>query len=202
MRTVDNEKLKLLANIIKEYAYSHGGIVPSLGEITTVTGMSKATAYRYMKLLGESGDFKYNGKNTLEVSGEKYSGSSVKRLPVLGAVPCGTPESEEESIEGYMALPEEWCKGDCFLLRTYGDSMADIGINEGDLVLVRKSETAESGQVVVALTEEGSTLKRLKTEDGKAVLYAENKSYSPSKRRIAPKELIIQGIAIKLIKDI
>lgn len=202
MRTKDSEKLKLLGEYVKDYAYEHNGKTPSLGDIMEYTGMTKATAYRYMRTLAQSEEFNYNGKNTLEVSGERYSRNEVKKLPILGAIPCGNPEKEEEYIEGYLSVPEIWCRGECFLLRTYGDSMADIGINEGDLVLVKKSDFAESGQVVVALTEEGNTLKRFRLEEGKAVLYAENRTYPQNKRRIEPKELSIQGIALKLIKDI
>lgn len=56
---------------------------------------------------------------------------------------------------------QEWVDGECFLLEAYGDSMVDIGIDEGDLILVKKTETAGTGDVVVALTERGNTLKRL-----------------------------------------
>ena len=92
--------------------------------------------------------------------------------------------------------------GECFLLRAYGDSMIDLGIEKGDLILVRKTSEAADGQVIVALTEEGNTLKRIRYENGEPVLYAENKSYPESKRVIRSKKLTIQGIALKLIKDI
>ena len=83
-----------------------------------------------------------------------------------------------------------------------GDSMVDIGVNEGDLVLVKKTVTALDGQVVVALTENGNTLKRLSYENGKPILLAENSAYSEKERIIRPKRLEIQGIALKIIKDI
>ena len=88
------------------------------------------------------------------------------------------------------------------MLRAYGDSMIDIGIEKGDLILVKKTCTAEGGEVVVALTEEGNTLKRLFWEDGRPRLHAENKRYKPKNRDIYPKSLIIQGVALKVIKDI
>ena len=99
-------------------------------------------------------------------------------------------------------LQKEWLDGECFLLEAYGDSMADIGVHAGDLVLVKKTNVATDGQVVVALTEEGNTLKRLHYENGKPVLYAENSSYTEKQRVIHPKELTIQGVALKVIKDI
>lgn len=102
----------------------------------------------------------------------------------------------------YLAVPEEWIDGECFLLEAYGDSMVDIGIDKGDLVLVKKTETANDGDVVVALTEDGNTLKRLFWENGKPRLHAENKTYTGRMLDFYPRELTIQGIALKVIKDI
>lgn len=100
-----------------------------------------------------------------------------------------------------MPCRKNWCKGDCFLLRAYGDSMINIGVEKGDLILVRKTNEASDGDIVVALTENGNTLKRIFWEDGKPRLHAENKSYSPKEQNIYPKQLTIQGVALKLIKD-
>lgn len=80
--------------------------------------------------------------------------------------------------------------------------MIDLGIEKGDLILVKRKSEATDGQIVVALTEEGNTLKRIRFEDGKPVLYAENHTYTGSKRIIHPKQLSIQGVALKLIKDL
>ena len=80
--------------------------------------------------------------------------------------------------------------------------MVDLGIEQGDLILVKRKSEASDGQIVVALTEEGNTLKRIRFEDGKPVLYAENHTYTDSKRIIHPKQLFIQGVALKLIKDL
>lgn len=87
-----------------------------------------------------------------------------RRIPVVGMIVCGTPDEQEEHISRYLAIPEEWLDGECFLLEAYGDSMADIGVHAGDLVLVKKTNVANDGQVIVALTEEGNTLKRLHYE--------------------------------------
>lgn len=80
--------------------------------------------------------------------------------------------------------------------------MIDLGIEKGDLILVKRKSEATDGQIVVALTEEGNTLKRIRFEDGKPALYAENHTYTDSKRIIHPKQLSIQGVALKLIKDL
>ena len=80
--------------------------------------------------------------------------------------------------------------------------MIDIGIEKDDLILVKKTCTAENGEVVVALTEDGNTLKRLFWENGRPRLHAENRRYSPKRKDIYPSELTIQGIALKVIKSI
>ena len=79
--------------------------------------------------------------------------------------------------------------------------MVDAGVDAGDLILVKKTSEATDGQIVVALTENGNTLKRIFWENGRPRLHAENKNYPAEQRDIYPKELSIQGVALKLIKD-
>ncbi len=204
MRVFDSEKLEKMEKFIHDYMRGSNGKVPKLPEIMEYMEMSKATAYRYIVKLSNDGKVEYNGKGTMkpaEASNYTRKYKSVK-VPIYGSIICGTPEDEEQYNEGYLAIPEEWVDGECFLLRAKGDSMVDIGVNEGDLVLVKKTNTALEGQVVVALTEDGNTLKRLGYEGKKPVLYAENKSYPAEKQVIRPKKLEIQGVATKIMKDI
>ena len=204
MRVFDREKLERMEKYIHDYMQRSNGTVPKLSEIMEYMDMSKATAYRYIMKLNDEGKVEYNGKGTMkpaEPSNYTRKYSSIK-VPIYGSVICGTPEEEEQHNEGYLAIPEEWVDGECFLLKAKGDSMVDIGVNQGDLVLVKKPITAPAGQVVVALTENGNTLKRLAYENGKPILLAENSTYSEKERVIRPKQLAIQGIALKIIKDI
>ena len=198
MKSLSEKMLKDTEEYIKTYVESNNGKSPSLIQIADCLGIAKSVAYRYVKALDARGIVHYSGKRTLSVDGEKYKRSNSVRLPILGSVICGSPEEQEQYIEGYVAIPEEWVDGECFLLRAYGDSMTGIGVDDGDLVLVKRTNTAESGQVVVALTDDGNTLKRLFYENGKPVLRPENKAYPD----IYPRELNIQGIALKVIKDI
>ena len=204
MRVFDREKLDRMEDFIHKYMRENNGDVPKLPEIMEYMEMSKATAYRYIVKLNSDGKVEYNGKGTMkptETSNYTRRYRSVK-VPIYGSIICGTPEEEEQHNEGYLAIPEEWVDGECFLLKARGDSMVDIGVNEGNLVLVKKTMTALDGQVVVALTENGNTLKRLGYENGKPILLAENSTYSEKERVIRPKRLEIQGIALKIIKDI
>lgn len=200
MRTMNQEKIDRLSEFINQYARNNNGSSPSLSEITEYMDMSKSTAYRYILELEKRGLVFYRGKRTLETELQRKMKCNFRRIPIVGQIVCGSPDDQEEYVSGYLTIPEEWLDGECFLLRAYGDSMIDIGIDKDDLILVKKAETAENGDVVVALTENGNTLKRLFWEDGKPRLHAENKKYK--KKDIYPTALTIQGIALKVIKNI
>ena len=202
MRVMSEEKLNKLAEFIKQYARENNGASPGLTDIMEHMDMVKSTAYRHILELEKRGIVSYSGKKTLDAPLQKKMRVMSRRIPIVGMIVCGTPDEQEEHITGYLAVPEEWVDGECFLLEAYGDSMVDIGIDEGDLILVKKTETASSGDVVVALTETGNTLKRLFWENGRPRLHAENKTYTKEKQDIYPRELMIQGIALKVIKDI
>ena len=180
---------------------TNNGEAPKFGEILAHMEMSKSVGYRYLTRLKEQGIIEYSGKGTLSMEGRSLRRYNSVRVPIVGNVICGSPEEEEEYAEGFLAIPEEWVQGECFLLRAYGDSMVDVGVEAGDLILVKKTSEATDGQIVVALTENGNTLKRIFWENGHPRLHAENKSYSAQQRDIYPKELSIQGVALKLIKD-
>ena len=202
MRSMNENKLTEIAEYIKTYARENNGEAPRLVEIMSHMNMAKATTYRYVLELEKRGVISYNGKKTLESPLQKKMRCGFRRVPIVGMVICGTPDEQEEHVTGYLAIPEEWVDGECFLLEAYGDSMIDLGIFEGDLILVKKTIDANSGDVIVALIENETTLKRLFWEDGKPRLHAENKTYSKNKIDIYPSKLEIQGIALKVIKDI
>jgi repressor LexA len=101
-------------------------------------------------------------------------------LPLVGAVAAGLPRLAEEHVEDWVTAP---FPGD-FLLRVTGDSMVGAGILDGDLVAVRRQESAENGEIVVAQIAESAeeheaTVKTLRREDGRAVLQPENDAYPP-----------------------
>ena len=200
MKVLNEEKLKDLLKYIETYATSNDGRTPSHTAIMQHMGMPSTTAYRYMTELAKRGYVTYNGKGTLTAGANAFTPGAT--IPLIGQIVCGKPSEEEEYIERYVSVPKDWVQGECFLLRAYGDSMIDIGIAKGDLILVRKTSEATDGQVVVALTEEGNTLKRLFWEDGRPRLHAENSSYTPEERDFYPTELTIQGVVLKVIKDV
>ena len=101
-------------------------------------------------------------------------------VPVLGQVAAGRPILAEENILGNMAIDRSVVRGgQSFLLKVKGDSMSGAGILEGDLVLVKMQPQAENGEIVVALVEDGATVKRFHHQGHQVVLKPENPHYEP-----------------------
>lgn len=200
---MDEEKLNQMAEFIHRYIRENNGESPKFKEILEHMKMSNSVGYRYLTTLRDRGIIKYNGKYTLAVKGQEAMKTAFRRVAILGSIVCGSPEDNRQEIQGYVAIPEEWLDGECYLLRTSGDSMIDIGIDDGDLVLIKRAQEAYDRQVVAVLTDEGTTLKRyMKSGNEHPWLLAENKAYPREKRELKPSKLEIQGIALKVIKDI
>jgi repressor LexA len=107
-------------------------------------------------------------------------------LPLLGSVAAGQPMLAEENIEEYVSVPEiAGGRDGGYLLRVRGESMKDVGILEGDYVVVHPQETAEDGDVVVALLGEEATVKRFFRESDHIRLQPENESMEPIRTREA-----------------
>jgi repressor LexA len=111
--------------------------------------------------------------------------ASFQQLPLVGQIAAGGPLLADEQIEDYLAMPAELTRGGAdFLLRVKGDSMVDAGILDGDLVVVRRQETAKNGDVVVALagadeSADEATVKTFYREDGRVRLQPENAALEP-----------------------
>ncbi|MCS7173473.1 MAG: transcriptional repressor LexA [Armatimonadetes bacterium] len=171
------EALEFVTRCIRER-----GVVPSVREVAEHLGLrSPATAQRHLRALVEKGylrriPHRMRGLELLQPLGSE----DVVHLPLVGRVAAGRGAVAEEVIEDFLPVPRNlgWQEG-CFLLRVRGDSMVGAGIFDGDLVVVRRQQTALPGDLVVALVEEEATVKRLGVEDGRYLLRAENPAYPP-----------------------
>ena len=117
-------------------------------------------------------------------------------VPILGVVPAGRPIEALEEALGSLTVPSK-LKGELFALRVKGDSMRDAGILEGDYVIVKKQQSAEHGEIVVALIDGEATVKRLEKRGGRVRLIAENPKYSPIELN-PEQENLIQGKVLSL----
>ena len=122
-------------------------------------------------------------------------------LPIIGNVRAGLPEPAIEDIQGYFSVDPSWVKGEgCFLLRIKGNSMIEAGIFDGDIGLVRPQQTAENGEVVVAMIDGEATLKRFYREVDHIRLQPENSTMQPIIIREGEAEAVIVGRVLKTIR--
>ena len=197
MRSKSRALMAAIETFVGDYIDARG-ISPTMQEIADGVGSSKPTVQRYITQMCEEGTLSFSGYRT--VSSTKTRAQAV-RVPVLGRVACGIPKFAEENIEDYVRLPVAlFGKGDFFILRADGDSMIEAGIEDGDLVLIRRQEKADRGQIVVALMGDEATLKRYYPEPEKRQirLHPENSSMED----IVVDNCVIQGVAVKVIKDL
>ena len=174
MRNID-EKLKKVYEFTLDFI-NENGFPPSVREICSQLNIkSTATAYSYLEKLKSKGllDKSPLKKRAITLSQKP---SSFKSIPIVGTVRAGEPIFAVENLEGYYPLPEEFDNGgnEKFALKVTGDSMINAGIFDKDVIIVNRQSTAEHGEIVVALVEDGATVKRFYKIDGKIVLHPEN----------------------------
>lgn len=120
-------------------------------------------------------------------------------IPLVGRVTAGQPILAVENVEGWIPLSPEWAKhGRLFALRVRGDSMRNAGILDGDWLVVRRQETAENGDIVVALIDDEATVKRFYKEANAIRLQPENEAYPP----IITRRASILGKVVALFRDL
>ena len=173
---------------------------PSIREISNMVDVPKSTVQRYVAYMESQGiltktDRGYETKKTAKL------GNDLISVPRVGSIPCGPLSEEEEHIEEYIRLPKVITgEGEFYLLTASGNSMIDAGIDDGDLVLIKVQNHAKYGDIVVALADGKNTLKRYMPNEEKRViiLHPENKEMED----IVVKDIVIQGVAIKIIKSV
>lgn len=186
----EREVYEFILNAIKNEGYS-----PSVRDICNALDLkSTSTVHTYLARLEEKGMIQKDaGKSrTLRVdNGSSQSGSTV-RVPILGKVAAGMPILAVENYDGYIDFPRPSSRltsNDMFALRVQGESMIEAGILDGDLIVVEKCNTANDGEIIVALVGDEATVKTFYREDNRFRLQPENSTMEP----IYTKELIVLG---------
>jgi len=127
--------------------------------------------------------------------------ANAMNLPVMGRIAAGTPIEAIQQVANNVSVPGEMLKnsGRHYALEVKGDSMIDAGINNGDIVIIREGDTAETGDIVVALVEEQeATLKRFRRHNGMIALEAANQAYET--RLYRDDQVRVQGRLVGLIR--
>lgn len=148
---------------------------PSVREIAERFNIkSTSTVHYYLEKLRNDGLIKQDGKKKRSVSLNKVRAKS-NYIPLVGTISAGQGILATENIEGEYPLPQDFfSSGDLYMLRVEGDSMINVGINNGDYVIVHKQDSADLGEIVVALWQNTATVKRLKATYPHLVLHPEN----------------------------
>jgi repressor LexA len=174
-------------DFVKRYAGEHG-YPPTVRDIGKAIGLtSSSTVHAHLANLEKLGVLRRDPTKprAIEVLRDKAKGAvRPTGLPVVGQVAAGQPVLAEENIEEYVDVPS-FAGGEEgeFVLRVKGDSMKDVGIYEGDHVIVRGQDTAANGEIVVALVGEEATVKRFFREKDHVRLQPENAALEPIRSR-------------------
>ncbi len=169
------------------------GYPPSIREICSAVGLSSpSTVHGYLKRLEDKGLIIKDGLKKRAISlPERKELGEVRAVPVVGTVSAGTPILATENITDTFPLSSQFFgQGDLFMLKVKGDSMINAGILDGDFVIVKKQETAQNGQMVVALLSDSATVKTFYRENGHIRLQPENDALKP----IITNDVIILGV--------
>lgn len=160
------------------------GYAPSVREICADLNIkSTSTAQMYIDRLIEKGWLvRENGKSrTLKLTEEADSNVKSYKVPILGQVAAGIPILTAENFDGYVnfATEKKYDEKELFALTVKGESMREVGIMNGDIVVVEKCDYVDNGKIVVAMIDDEATVKRFYKENGKYRLQPENHEMQP-----------------------
>ncbi len=173
---ISEEKLTMLMDYIRKFT-EENGYTPSVREIGKECGIkSTATVHSYLERLKSRGLLTKADNKKRSMTIGRSAGVSI---PLVGTVTAGQPIFAYENYEDYYTFPVGEFRGeDLFMLRVQGTSMIDAGVMDGDKIIVRRQQTAENGEIVVALVDDSATVKRFFRKNGQIVLHPENEALS------------------------
>ncbi|MBS9404147.1 transcriptional repressor LexA [Halomonas sp. TRM85114] len=184
------------------------GYPPTRAEIARALGFrSPNAAEEHLRALERKGVIRMipgtsRGIRLPAQEAETIEGAAAPQgLPIIGEVAAGSPVLAAEHIDRYCPLPPEYFtpRAD-YLLKVRGLSMQDIGILEGDLLAVHRTDRARDGQIVVARLEDEVTVKRFSRQGHRVTLLAENSAFSPIEVDLRHQSLEIEGIGVGVIR--
>lgn len=191
---------KILAFIRQEVR--ERGYPPSVREICEAVSLkSTSTVHGHLQRLEKKGLLHRDEMKPRAIEllgGEEPETPPVVTVPLVGEVAAGTPITAEQEYLEMLPLPESFVgSGEHFILNVRGSSMIDIGILDGDMVVVRRQETADNGEIVVAMIDGEATVKRFYRENGGFRLQPENAAMEP----IFTDHVVILGKVTALLRQ-
>lgn len=161
------------------------GYPPAVREICQAVHLkSTSSVHSHLETLEKNGYIRRDPTKprAIEIMDDDFNLArrEIVNVPIIGQIAAGEPIYAEQNIEGYFPLlPEDMPSGSAFMLNVRGDSMINIGIYDGDRILVKEQHTASNGEVVVALVEDSATVKTFYKENGHYRLQPENDTMDP-----------------------
>lgn len=209
MAEVLSEKRRQILDVIAGYQGTRG-YPPSVREIGEAVGLaSSSTVHAHLSTLQREGYLRRDPSKprALEVTYDPHSGVTAERrpvrhVPVVGDVAAGTGVLADERIEELVPLPEDFTgPGDLFLLRVRGESMIDLGILDGDHVVVRADIEPAKGDVIVAgISGDEATVKTWSRKHDKIVLIPHNKARGDQPMVFEPDEVKVYGRVVTVLR--
>lgn len=182
------------------------GLPPTVREVAERFRVTPRAAFDHIRALERKGALQRRvtaRRTSRALTLTDHRGSRSREVPVLGRIAAGAPLLAEENREGSVPIDGAWLQSkgeDLFALRVRGESMVNAHIVEGDLVLVRKQETVEPGDIVVALLDNEATVKRFARQGDAIVLRAEHPTLPPIVIQPGEREVKILGKVVGLLR--
>ena len=179
------------------------GMPPTRAESAQTLGFKSANAAEeHLKALAKKGVIKMKPGASRGIQLVEEEEPEQLGLPLIGRVAAGEPILAQQHVESHCKIdPLMFKPAADFLLRVNGMSMKDIGIMDGDLLAVHKTQVAENGQVVVARVDDDVTVKRLEKAGRKVLLHAENDEFSAIEVDLENESFNIEGLAVGVIRN-
>lgn len=199
MRSRSDEVIKKIIAFSDEYREEYS-VSPSTREIGAALGLDHSTIVRYLNVMKDRELIDMDRKRQIVTEKRSKEITDTSMIPLYTDVACGVPRLVEERIESYVSLPKVLlgAASESFILVANGESMIEAGIHDGDYILFRRQNTAERGQIIVALVDgETATCKRYyPAEDGRTVeLRPANSAMESIFVDLSKQTLEIQGVA-------
>ena len=173
-----NEVLSFISDYIKTHSFS-----PAVREVADHFEISVKGAHDHITALRRKGYLKQADKRprTMGLANQSNDDDTLVTIPVLGTIAAGLPLMAQENFDGNVKLPVSMLKKnkEYFALKVKGDSMIGAGILEGDTAIIEEQNSAGNGEIVVALLDDSTTLKRFYRESTRIKLQAENPAIQP-----------------------
>lgn len=205
MNTPLTKKQADFLSFLKKYLQERG-YPPTVRESMDGLGLSSTSIVKkYFDILERKGYIRrqFHSPRAIEIVDAAARSSEIRSVPIVGRVRAGAPHPAVEDIEGYLSVDKTLCRSsNIFFLRVVGDSMIDVHIQDGDLVLVKPQPVANNGEIVVVLIDDEATVKRFYKKGDTIQLKPEHPTMQPIIIKEGQADVQIVGTVAAVIRQL